>query len=96
MTKNIILLTLAVALIGAAPAIASAKTASNVVGQSDLAGYCDRSDAQRSNDVTLDTGNGNSLAITIHCDAAGKVGMITDTGESEKGPTEAAENGVED
>lgn len=66
-----------------------------VMSQNDLAKICAQSSGDQN--ATLKLGNGQTVDVTVHCGGATTaVGSTTDTGESEKGPTEAAENGVED
>ena len=82
-------------LVAIAFASAAYAKAAPVVSQSNLAAIC--SQASGDQDVTLKLANGQSVDVTVHCGrSATTVGATTDTGESEKGPTEAAENGVED
>jgi hypothetical protein len=96
MTRNIIIAVAALSLaLGAAPAWA--KTVQTVT-PSELGSYCDQSQTPGNATVLLDTGNGNPVSVTIHCGGSTTttVGDNTDSGESEQGPAEAAENGVED
>lgn len=93
MTRNIAFAIVAIALIGATPVMAKATP---TIDQSQLAAYCTDHAAQPSSDVLLDTGGGKRVAITIHCGTTAKVSANRDTGESESGPTEAAEGGIED
>ena len=66
-----------------------------VVSQGDLGTICAQSSGDQN--ASLKLSNGKTVDVTVHCGGATTtVGAATDTGESEKGPTEAAENGVED
>lgn len=86
-------------LISSLVALAVASTAQAksvpVVSQDGLATICSGSNGDQN--ATLKLSDGQTVDVTVHC-GGGKttVGATTDTGESEKGPTEAAENGVED
>ena len=97
MIKNLLVVAAGLVMV-ALPTVGFAKSTPTLVAGSDLALICQQSDVAGDQDALLDLGNGNSVAITVHCDQtdAMVVGANTDTGESEKGPTEAAENGVED
>ena len=98
MFKNLIVAAAGIALVALAPSAAFAKSSQPVVSASDLPSICQQSGGSSDQNALLDLGNGDSVAITVHCDQTNAmiVGANTDTGESEKGPTEAAENGVED
>lgn len=93
MTKNIFLVAAAIALTASVSG-AWAKAVPTLTPDQ-LATYCAQPAARQSADVLLSTGHGNPLSLTVHCDST-EVGSTTDTGETEQGPTEAAENGVED
>jgi hypothetical protein len=95
MIKNLVIVA-ALGLLALAPLGALAKTVPLAVSPNDLSALCAPGAGDR--DALLSLGNGKSVAITVHCASgpSGAVGAISDTNESEKGPAEAAENGVED
>jgi len=98
MFKTVIAVTASVALLALAPTVGLAKSFAPTIAKSDLASICQQSNGGGDQDVMLNLGQGNSVSITVHCDQTDttSVGTATDTGESEKGATEAAEGGVED
>ena len=66
-----------------------------VISQSGLSTICAQSSGDQN--ATLKLADGQTVDVTVHCaGTTTTVGDTSDTGESEKGPTEAAENGVED
>lgn len=98
MFKNLLVASVGLALVGLGPTFALANSTMPSVSKGDLASVCQPANGGGDQDVMLNLGQGNSVAITVHCDKSGSttVGANTDTGESEKGATEAAEGGVED
>ena len=98
MFKTVVVVTASVALLALAPTVGLAKSVAPAIAKGDLASICQQSNGGGDQDVMLNLGQGNSVSITVHCDQTDmtSVGTATDTGESEKGATEAAEGGVED
>lgn len=97
MINNVVRATAAIALLVAAPSMAFAKSAT-LLTTDDLASFCDQGSARGDTEALLDVGGGNAVAITVHCGAAGmKLSSNADNeSESESGPSETAEHGVED
>ena len=95
MIKNALMTTAVIALFAAAPSITFAKSGVQLTTD-ELASFCDQSGAAGDTDAMLDVGSGSPVAITVHCDTAGMSVSSNDDSESESGPSEAAENGVED
>ena len=98
MTKTLLVAAAAIAVVAFAPTAGFAKSSPALVTNSDLLSICRGNAGVGDQNAMLDLGNGKSLAVTVHCNRSDAltVGSNTDTGESEMGSNEAAENGVED
>jgi hypothetical protein len=92
MIKTAFLAATAIALFAAAPSVASAASA---LTTNESATYCGQASSADTG-AAVDVGTGKSVDATVHCDSSGTKVSANSDNESESGPSEAAENGVED
>jgi len=96
MLKTILTASAALALIATAPIAAEAKSIKAQMSGSQLASYCASAGVGTTTTTTINAA-GKTVTGTVHCTAKDmKTASAADTGESETGPSEAAENGKED
>jgi len=84
-------------LLAGAPNLALAKSIKADMSASQLATYCDQAGAGTTTNTMINVG-GKTVTGSVHCTAKDltTAAVTSDAAESEKGASEAAENGKED